>query len=478
MTDSYRRKSYYSPRVLLDTSECASPPWGSLLLCLSPSEIYILRNLLQYSTRRANWVQERHEQYYLTPDVATWDSMQAIVAELENKLMTGCEDIEGILNDILAAVACICPNLAALQARGVVTPDSMGADGVSTYIDYGDSMPSVTVPGQGSSDACAIAQLWYQAGYELITERVIPASRAAFEVLLPAAAAAIAVMTGGTALPVLLGAFAVSEVVELLFEYAWDSAESNLVNWMLAQKQDIICEMFDQLIAGGTTASMWAAVYDAEIAPSEEISVGDKAILGLFMGPLACTIAKTAHTEASDWATDNVTAGYCDACPDDVIVGSNWVAVPVPFEYGFVDFYRADGTTELRNCMPFYAPAGRVCCGAVFQVQKHDGTGGDVKRMDTTVTCNWYTCLWPNTSEDLAVGMYDSIVGTNINLTECRAALNPTGTHLSSHNRVTGGAWHIADIHIGGYPAGMLDVELRYRWLVFEGTTVPTVLWT
>jgi hypothetical protein len=237
-----------------------------------------------------------------------------MVADLEDQAMGDCTELMTKLDAILAAVSCICPSLLEMRAGTTLQPDSLNTDEITDVFEWSDSVPNPTIPSETETAACAISQLWYQAGFEVITEAVLPASRAAFDVLLALVAAKVAVMTGGLTLPQVLGAVTVADLVKELIEGGFDASESNIYNWMVTNKEDIVCALYEQVMAGGTATSCWAACYDSVIAPSAEISALDKAMLWLFMGHVAYVIAYLAYNESTDWATSVVVPGYCSVC--------------------------------------------------------------------------------------------------------------------------------------------------------------------
>jgi hypothetical protein len=129
MSDNWRRKKYYEPRVLLETADVLEPPFEGSLICLSGSDLYILRNLVQYAHRRSTFVSEYEENTYLAPTEEEWDDLDAIVGELEDKLM-GCEDI-------VDKLTCICSAIQGLQASQSVDPALLPEE--QPYYDNEDS---------------------------------------------------------------------------------------------------------------------------------------------------------------------------------------------------------------------------------------------------------------------------------------------------------------------------------------------------
>ena len=467
MSEAYRRKGYYRTRVLIGLGDVLDSSFPDALLCLSGGELNILRNLMQYATRRANWVDSYHTAYYLTPDDTDWDTVQGIVSELEGKLMSDCTDLMDKLDDIYDAVACICPNLRTAQSMTVISPETMQQDDVADYFDYSDNIPNGTEGSAGDTDACEKAQLWYQAGYELITEKVLPSVRFGFDVLVPAAAAAIVVMTGGAALPAAIGTYAVAELIQELLEVFYDAAESNLQNWLWSAKEDLVCEMYRQLQSGGDVTTMWQAVYNEVVAPSEDISGGDKATVNLFMSGLAYFVAKTAWTEDSAWAQLNISANYCDDCPDVPVVGTDWWALPLLAEDNTVHMNHPSGGYWLDGCWQFTVPTGQTLCGYVFEVVTYTA-GCTLKRMGSGEAGCDGAQLTANTSENLGTLTFFAADGANIDEAACKAALAPTATTISKPYRRGAGEVN-QGFNLGWNCTGNKDVI--FKWAIFEGTT-------
>lgn len=87
MTDALRRKRYVESRVLIETGRVLSPQFLDATLYITGAELELLRNMMAYLNRESTFVSEYGDGYYLTPTVAEWDALQAIVAHLEEMLM-------------------------------------------------------------------------------------------------------------------------------------------------------------------------------------------------------------------------------------------------------------------------------------------------------------------------------------------------------------------------------------------------------
>lgn len=88
MPDILRRHKYALNRILIPAARILSPEFNAVYVFLTGSHVEILRNLLAYATRETTFVDEYHGEYYLTPDDDDWNNIQAIVADLEEMLMT------------------------------------------------------------------------------------------------------------------------------------------------------------------------------------------------------------------------------------------------------------------------------------------------------------------------------------------------------------------------------------------------------
>ncbi|GAG99787.1 unnamed protein product, partial [marine sediment metagenome] len=275
-------------------------------------------NLLEYAERRSTFVDEYHEAYYLAPDNEDWDALQEMKASLEGKMMD-CEQFTSDLQEILDWVR--------LQST---LPGGTFSEAEEAQFPYDDVIADDELT-PAEEDACAIAQLWYQWGYETITEYVLPATRWGFDYLIPALFGFIAGAAGG---PVgVIGAYALAEFIQELLEIFYRGAETNLENWMDSNKEDIVCVLFGWLKVGGDASVIWQEVEDAIIDPAEDISYGDKLMLSLFMGSWAGTAAQIAFDAETEWATSNVQAGYCDECEDVYDFEQRWTFPPCPQEW-------------------------------------------------------------------------------------------------------------------------------------------------
>ena len=291
--------------------------WPSWIGCLSGQELYILRNLLNYAHRRINWVKTYYPNFYDMPDDTDWDEIDAIVSGLEENLMDCTEYLELLQQAADNAISQI----------SVGGPLQDGQDGYGAFPIDNETRDVLLEP--DTEDACAIAQLWYQAGFEAITEHVLPITGFVFDYLLPGLGTLLVGLLEPTPIPELIGIYVIQEAIQELMQAGYDSSETNLYNWLVSNKDDLVCSLYNGCKANGQASAIWSDTYDEVVSPSSGISAGDKLMLNLFMGSWVGLVAALAWTEETDWAIANVDPDYCDSCPEEPIQGSNWFAIPL-----------------------------------------------------------------------------------------------------------------------------------------------------
>jgi len=499
MTDAWRKKRYYDPRVTVPVTILTETELPDSLVCLSGTQLALVRSLLAYATRRITWVSEYHETYYLTPTPEEWDDVQAMTADLEGRLMTDCvtplvEALEAIdatiaaqatqlaaiegevaavasnVGDLLAPLECICAKDPQINITNVVSPDWTTYPDAEKSFGWGKTLPVATVPSLVDAQACALAQCWYQAGFELITETFLPIFGAGYGDLLPAAAAALAVFTGGVTLPVVIGVYALTDLLQELGQIAWEAAEANLVNWMFAHKEDIVCLLYTGIKDGGTGTALWQPVADEVVEPAGDLSAGDKVLVNFWIGIIGGYAARIAQIQDSAWYQSVPETGYCDDCPQPPIIGSDWYAVPIDPVSGYRVMDHTAGAYWQTACYTFNVPAGETLVGMMVQVTARSG-GGDLKWMSGPGNgCGGTYAFVPNSSDLMStVKSYYQYVPSTHNNTEVVATLAPGATswnHAYAAGSSSSQAWQL------GYN-GTFYAEFYITHLVFDGTTPP-----
>jgi len=315
--NSWRIKRYYGPRVLIDLAQLETSPFQALVLCLSGPERSIVQNLMQYAHRRSTFVSEYHDDYYLAPSEEEWDDIDALVAQLEDKLMN-CEEFTQMLEDILTAAECACEAASAGYTEPYLVNyyRDLVDDGTVVY-ELPDGTPTVV-----EDDRCAVAQLVWAYQYEFLVETLQPLQEFLHTVLLAAVLGLIGTAIGG---PIVgLSAASVSAFITALLKMGVDSDLENVENELLSLKEALVCAMYEEWVDGGTYADAAAAAADV-INASEVFSPIDKALFRRGFAPTFMALAQEAWDEQTAWATGNVYEAYCLACEEP----------PEPWEYTF-----------------------------------------------------------------------------------------------------------------------------------------------
>lgn len=422
---------------------------------------------------------------YYAPDNVQWDQISGIVAELEGKLMAGCDDLIEQIELLVAAlsgqseqVALIADEMPGIKdaLACLCSKSSTGADSaalgpiVDEYL--GDETLQVDDPYPGNatpgipSDACAIAQLTYAFMFETLTEIVQPAQKQAIAVLLPAAMAVIASWIGTPLLGIPVG---------VLLAVLWDVVEiwvdgrlQDVVNSLYSLKDEIVCALYTPLSEAGSLGAASQEAY-AVIADQEDLSPIDKAVLKGLCAPWVLDRMALAWTNQTAWATSRVSVGYCEDCPEDPIIGSDWVAVKYIGPNKIITLEHPAGSYWAEACWNYTIPDGFTLAGMFFET--YDFTGNcQEKRMEATVTCG-APSLTGNTSDDLIEDWYFMYDTYEFNDTECLATIRPTARVKNDMFKQSSGPCAML-FHEGWNCTGSAKIKVHY--LVFKGTTPPS----
>ncbi|MEE9367091.1 MAG: hypothetical protein V3W44_10415 [Dehalococcoidales bacterium] len=218
-----------------------------------------------------------------------------------------CEELTAKIDAILEAALCACEGTDGGYTSSVTGPvyDDLEDDG---RIKWEDQDPS---PTPLEAEACALAQLVYAMNYEFLTEVLQPTQEALHEVLLFALFESLALMIGGP--PALVPGAAVFYVVQAMLD-AWVEAElANVLNALMANKNELICAMAAAFDGGGDYGDASAAARDVIDSVSAWTNI-DKALFRLTFSPLVMKMCQVAYDAATAWAIANVTPGQCDDC--------------------------------------------------------------------------------------------------------------------------------------------------------------------
>lgn len=498
MPETWRIKRYYRPRILLSQSAVLNPTDNEILVCLDGAELAMLRTFLGYAQRRVTWVAEYRQNDYVTPTDGDFDAIQEIVSNLEAKLMTGmCEelnttlqainttlqangaqlaamagelvDVNASLLDIITPLECLCAKSEQTLINVVVSPTWPEYPDADNVFEWGNTRPNTTVGGQGTDDACNLAQCWYQSTLEWMTEVVLPGIRFGFDKVIPAAAAAVALWSGGLAWPAAMGVYALAELIQELLELAYDGAEENIVNWMYAHKEDIVCLLYTGLQAGGSGSGLWAAVKTELVDPSGDLSAGDKLLVNWTGQTVGLWGADIAKTQNSEWYQSVPVAGFCAACEEPPIIGSDWWALPIPAEDGEFTIDHPSGGYWQPYCWNYDLPDGQEVVGMVYENVAETGDCSLSRNSAATCGCA-YPEVWPDSSGDSTVGEWMAYKTFEFNNAEAKAELCPGAGEWTSWTKQTGIVVS-AGFRTGWNCTGSVDIKVKY--LIFKGTTPP-----
>lgn len=305
MAERWRHKTYYKHRVLISTERVLDPQFDDGLICITGAELEMLRNLTQYLHRRSTFSEDETDVGYLSPSTEDWDTIQAIVANLEEKLM-GCEELMAVFESMLTQLQCICSGATtSAQDAGSVQPiiDVGLVDGVLIENDpYG---PDTEIEAR----RCSIAQLAYWQAYGWLTEWIQPLQDNAMDAVVPIALGVIAVMVGVT--PLAIPAGAIIALLSVLIDVWVDGSLVDVQNSVWAHRDELICAVFNGLSYDYTMAEARAADV---ILGMDELSPMDRVVIRAMFAPWAFKLASLAKTQGTDWATSNEAAGACDDC--------------------------------------------------------------------------------------------------------------------------------------------------------------------
>lgn len=452
MSEDWRKKKYYNPRVLIDTERILDPQFNDILICLTGAQVEMLRNLTQYLHRRSTFAQDYGLIGYLAPDNEDWDTIQAIVASLEEALM-GCDDIVAQLAAIARAI------------KGISGPSSITPGMVETFVDsgelqYEDDYGTDAVVGDAKQ--CAIAQLTWSFAYEMLVEVFQPIQDKLSDVMMPIALVAIASWIGTPVIGIPVG---------LILATIWAAIESweegqlaNVISGLVSAKEELVCAVFTGLQVDQQAAYLAAADIIDELPGWSPIDIS----LGkTLFSPWVMNQMEKAYENETTWATNNVTPGFCDDCLP-YIIGNNWYAKVVLPTAGTIEFDHEPPAGWEPGCFDFEILSGETFCGVVFDVTDELGDCELIQQDVGGASCTGDTNCWPNRSEVLGFDEYFAVNGDSIDEANCKSVLAPGATDLADTLEQEGPADLGAGWHFGWSCTGSITVIVKY--IVFVGS--------
>ena len=365
MVDYWRVKKHYSTRIIIETQRVIESSVKDSLVCLTGAELEMLRNITHYLERRTTFVSEYRTTDYLCPDNDEWDTISAIVAQLQEKLM-GCDidlliDAINTQTDVLdSLMQCVCQTTSWQAQQTAALPELTGYTDLDTvtYERPDDTMGGFTPPPTDEAK-CELAQAFWYYVYDVYTVKLLPFADSSTDALVAAivATTAFASLALFAGIPVLLlGAIAFA-----LVQWGVSGSISNFINWMLGTKDEIICLIYNNL---PDTAVAAAAVSDF-IDADGTLSILDKLVLKSIM--------------ASSW---HMTWVFLDQ-----ETNGTWDAYLVPGQCNF--------------CV--LPPSG---CFSIGPCDLDDWVGGSVECVDNLATVKGGLTRWVKESHAPAASQY------------------------------------------------------------------------
>lgn len=449
--NTWRRKSFYSKRILIPVEDVLNPPFQEGFVCLTGAQVNIMRNMLKYAHRRSTFVSEYHDAYYLAPDNDEWDAIEAIVADLEEALM-GCSEIASWLE-------CICNAIKSLELQ-VDIPQSLLDTGKQVYDDYTSPVE------QGVGDPPQGWASWDD--WEV--QKCISAQKFVDEMLASMESLAQVAMIGTGVTGILVYAQLVYSAAAFfpplaivmtiaagIALYGLSALQTEARAWVTEHKEAMVCLIFNADNAG-------QAYFDlGEYIDDEWDVAGSAFFVQNFVNFVS--LSKIFDGDApgyDDWKGD-YSAAYCEACEEeDIVVGSNWYARGVSGEE-WIQYTGGD----IDWTFDYPVSAGEVCCGFVYLREGASGSSRDKVMWPLSVPSG-YAAITTDCSGFHDLGQRAYVVSTNVDQLEVYETLCGSTQHLqtSCPRRAVGQT--IARGRITSEWGGALTVTMQY--FVFEGS--------
>lgn len=314
MSESWRRKRYYDKRILVFTERVVSSELPDSLICLSGPQVEMLRNITGYLRRRSTFAEGYTDEYYLAPTNEDWDTIDAIVSDLEEKLM-GCQIDELITaiqaqTDVLDVLRqCVCSMSAAVEKQVAELPDMTGYvdETLVTYQPPGGAMATFTPP---ATDVvrCEYAQSIYLWVYQLYTEQLLPWAESTADQLTAVivASTAFSALAGWIGIPVAV----ISTIVLAIVAWGVGGSVENFVNWLWGKKDEIVCILYNSL----PDTSLAAAQMKSYIDSDTELSYLDKQLLKTVLASAWHYSWIIKDQEVNGTWDEYFVTGQCDEC--------------------------------------------------------------------------------------------------------------------------------------------------------------------
>jgi len=267
---------YFPTREILDYQAIFDRE-GCVLCVLPRPSISIIRTFLRYAHRSINYrYSSIDDKTYtaLSDDDAEFQAIDELLGETEGCLMSFC-DLSDFIDVMEEIRDCVCAMSETSQNQDANT--YLQNTDLLTFSETQD-LESVELP-SGDDDRCTLANTMFGYIYQQVSEVWLPLAEVTTTVL----AFAIGItptfiaLSGGLGIAPALAAVLFSAAVAWLAEYA----TTNLTNWLLANRDAMVCEIYDELIESYQSVASALVEY---INQDESLSTGDRMMLRFLFG--------------------------------------------------------------------------------------------------------------------------------------------------------------------------------------------------
>jgi hypothetical protein len=316
MDESWRRKPYYAPRVLIGVDDVLNTTYSDAILCLTAQELAMLRKITRYLHYRSTFAAEYHDSYYLCANNEEWDTLQAIVAQLEGKMAT-CEDF-------LEQLQCICESLRRV-ASAAKWPAGGTYEGQPDHDDYQSGVEeNEGDPPEGFDTWDEWRVMKCKSAQKLIDDVVNALQRLQLTSAAGGTITFIALQTailGLTITPPVAVALALVEILAITFTAL---AIEEVIDWVLLHKQSLVCAIYTAPTEEAAQAALEnyiATYYDCVMSyPAVSYWLNHKVVSQAFDGTMP---------DYETWQA-NYSEAYCEACAEAYTFEFDPIAQP-PF---------------------------------------------------------------------------------------------------------------------------------------------------
>lgn len=307
-----RKIAPYSTRIAIDYSKIYGAPdtGGPYFVCMSESDIELVVKVFGYARRRINWAYNLTDSaaYYQGLTDEEWESVNDNLDDLEGRFMAVvCQ--QDIVDAIVGLQECLCSLSSAYQIDRARLPDMMPwvDEGSVTAKREDETLAIPAAPGS-DEEKCEEAQAVYYKIFETYTEVLLPFANDTADVLVTAlvAATAFEALAGFLGLPLAV----ITGIVAAVVAWGVDGAIASFTNWLLANKDELVCELYNNL----PDYAAAAAAVGVYIDDAEGITWSDKLVLKtMFASEWWITWVILDQQTNGTW-DDYMVPGQCDDC--------------------------------------------------------------------------------------------------------------------------------------------------------------------